>query len=105
MLTYQKKTILNRHFAIKKPSAREGWRQKSPKVLGDFNDRRQFVNLRLCESKRSKCYKRSDRSELVNEMNLRARTNLGSNTAGHKKPSAREGFFMAHSAGFELTTF
>ena len=23
----------------------------------------------------------------------------------HKKPSAREGFYMAHSAGFELTTF
>ena len=63
-----------------------GWRQKSPKVLGDFHDRRQFVNLRLCESKQSKCYKWSDRSELENEMNLRARRTSVRRPSITKKP-------------------
>ncbi len=66
-----------------------GWRQKSPKVLGDFHDRRQFVNLRLCDSKQSKCYKRSDRSGVAARTKRKAYEARGSEPAQEGKPKRR----------------
>ena len=89
---------------------RRGVRKENSPVEDFPTSGENLLGKESCVSNLRERYKSIDRSELANDNELMSKTNFSSKPADistQKKPSViAEGFSkLAHSAGFELTTF